>query len=322
MRSLRVCLCTVLLSVSVQGYNISYKGWTISGADAVFGVEGASAVLPCTFTHPPTDRTLTGSVLWYKVAPGSVSLVFNCTFPDPGRSRCGEVTQEAGGGRFRFLGNLREGDASIMMERLSREDGDLYRCGLELSVGSLQSAIPTRLIVEAPAGNVSVVTGTEGGSATLPCVFPPPAPGHVPLAVTWMRKDPYRHIVTFRPQADGSWAAENGATLLELVGNPERGNATTRIEPLMVEDSRGYLCLVDVRKSDHYRDPAKRIPFPPYTDQYQRVLWLWVTPVAQNYLVVIFWIPFGLKTLVLLVMCAILYRDKLSKREDGSIAGS
>ncbi|XP_078252963.1 uncharacterized protein LOC144592308 [Rhinoraja longicauda] len=135
----------------------------------------------------------------------------------------------------------------------------------------------------------------------------------------------HRHVQT---QADGSWAAENGATRLELVGNPERGNATTRIERLMVEDSHGYLCLVDVRKSDNY-DPTKDVAEklrssvqPPYIEQYQRELRLRVTPVAQNYLVVIFWIPFGLKTLVLLVMCAILYRDKLSKREDGSIAGS
>ncbi|XP_078252965.1 uncharacterized protein LOC144592311 [Rhinoraja longicauda] len=318
MRSLRVCLCTVLLSVSVQGYNISYKGWTISGADEVFAVEGASAVLPCTFTHPPTDRNLTGSVLWYKVTPGSRSLVFNCTFPGPGRSRCGEVTQEAGGDRFRFVGNIREGDASIMVERLRLEDGDWYqyRCSLDLSVGTFQPMFTTRLTVEAPDGNVSVVTGTEGGSATLPCVFPPPAPEHVPLAFTWMRKDPYRHIVTFRPQADGSWAPENGATRLELVGNPERGNASTRIEPLMVEDSHGYLCLVE------FHNRKKRRGHSPYIDQYQRELRLRVTPVAQNYLVVIFWIPFGLKTLVLLVMCAILYRDKLSKREDGSIAGS
>ncbi|XP_078286782.1 sialic acid-binding Ig-like lectin 15 [Rhinoraja longicauda] len=203
-----------------------------------------------------------------------------------------------------------------MVERLRREDSHRYRCRLELSVGIFQSVIPTRLTVEAPDGNVSVVTGAEGGSATLPCVFPPPAPNREPLAVTWMRKDPYRHIVTFRPQADGSWAAENGATRLELVGNPERGNASTRIEPLMVEDSHDYLCLME------FHNRNKSSVYPPYTDQYQRELRMRVTPVAQNYLVVIFWIPFGLKTLVLLVMCVILYRDKLSKRGDGSIAGS
>ncbi|XP_078286760.1 uncharacterized protein LOC144611499 [Rhinoraja longicauda] len=178
-----------------------------------------------------------------------------------------------------------------MMKQLRREDGHQYRCRLELSVGSFQSVIPTQLTVKAPGGNVSVVTGTEGVSATLPCVFPPPASNRGPLAVTWMRKDPYRHIVTFRPQADGSWAAENGATRLELVGNPERGNATTRIEPLMVEDSHGYLCLVEVRKPADY-DPTKYVAewlrssvHPPYTDQYQRELQLRVTPVSSTQLV-------------------------------------
>ncbi|XP_032873095.1 sialic acid-binding Ig-like lectin 15 [Amblyraja radiata] len=260
MWSLRVCLCTVLLSVSVQGYNFSYKSWTISGADVVSAVEGTSAVLPCTFTHPPTDHNLIGSVLWYRRKSGGDHLVFNCTYLNPDRCTGEEVTPATGSGLLRFVGNLRQRDASIMVERLSREDdGAWYRCRVELNVGNLHAVDPTRLTVRAAVVNVSVVTGTEGASATLACVFPPPALNHILHKVTWMRKDPYRHIVAFRPQADGSWAAENGATRFELVGDPELGSVSTRIKQLSGEDSHDYLCLVEFRKPDYSR-PASIAP--------------------------------------------------------------
>ncbi|XP_032874368.1 uncharacterized protein LOC116971356 [Amblyraja radiata] len=296
----------------------------MSGADEVSAVEGASAVLPCTFTHPGIDHNLSGSVLWYKRTSLNPSIAFNCTFAGPGRSQCDEVTQEAGGSRFRFVGNLREGDASIMMERLRWEDWDIYRCRLELSVGNFQSVIPTQLTVEDLDGDVSVVTETEGGSATLPCVYRQSLNHRSALTVTWMRKDPYRHIVTFRHQADGSWAAENGATRFELVGNPERENASTRINQLSVEDSDGYLCLVEFSKEKNY-DPIKYIDeklrssvHPPYTHQYQREVQLRVriTSVTQSYKVLILWIPLGLKTIFLSLMCVIFYYDKLSKSGD------
>ncbi|XP_055521110.1 uncharacterized protein LOC129715273 isoform X2 [Leucoraja erinacea] len=309
MPSIRVCLCSALLSVSVLGYNFSSNGWTISGADELSAMEGANAVLPCTFTHPPTDRILTGSVLWHKRKSGVESVVFNCTYPGPGRSLCDEVTQEAGGSRCRFVGNLRQRDVSIMVGRLSREDdGATFRCQVDLNIGSFHTVVPTRLTVISSGENVSVVTGTEGASATLSCVFPPPPLKHAPLAVTWMRKDPYRHIVTFRPQADGSWAAENGATRFELVGNPERGNASTWIKQLRVDDSHDYLCLVPIRKPE-----AKYlyILYPPFIHQYQRELRLRVTPVTQVAPIVILCIPLGLKTFALLVMSFIYCSAKL-----------
>ncbi|XP_055488063.1 uncharacterized protein LOC129695285 isoform X2 [Leucoraja erinacea] len=305
MWSLRVFLCTVLLSVSVHGYNISAANWTIFGADEVSAVEGASAVLPCRFTHPPTDRNLTGSVLWHnKLPPWPPNLVFNCTYPSHGPFRCDEVTQEAGS-RFKFVGNLREGDASIMVEPLRRVDRDKYRCRVDLNVGSFQSLIPTQLTVEDLDGDVSVVNGTEGGSATLPCVYRQSP--HYPnaLTVTWMRKDPYRHFVTFRHQAGGSWAAENGATRFELVGDPELGNASTRIKQLSVEDSGGYLCLVEFNKTENnaINDVAKGFKnsvHPPFTHQYQREVQLQVTPGPSNPL------NYILPILILLLMLCIL----------------
>ncbi|XP_072904068.1 uncharacterized protein [Hemitrygon akajei] len=146
MLSLRVCLCTVLLSVSVRGYKFSLKGWSMSGADEVSAVEGASAVLPCTFTHPPKDSVLSGSVIWYRET-GAKKLVFKCTYPGSCPSGSDTTTQEAGGGRFGFVGNLSRRDASIMVERLKQSDGGRYRCRVELNVDKFETQDLTDLSV-------------------------------------------------------------------------------------------------------------------------------------------------------------------------------
>ncbi|XP_072903892.1 uncharacterized protein [Hemitrygon akajei] len=119
----------------------------MSGADVVSAVEGASAVLPCTFTHPTPDVALNGSVIWYREKSGDTKLVFKCTYPGSGPSGCDTTTQEAGGGRFGFVGNLSRRDASIMVERLKRSDGGRYRCRVELNVGNFQTAVLTDLSV-------------------------------------------------------------------------------------------------------------------------------------------------------------------------------
>ncbi|XP_069798607.1 uncharacterized protein [Narcine bancroftii] len=251
-----VCLCGVLLTISVQGYNYSYYGWTMSGADVVSAVEGASAMLPCRFTHPPTEETLTGTIMWYKIKPGVKStrqVVFNCTYPSLGSSRCDRATQEVGGGRFTFVGNLSQRDASVMVDRLSREDEAQYWCRMELNIINFITLVTTNLKVRAPDGNCSMVSGTEGDSVTLPCVFKWPLSDLTLHTVTWMVKDPYRHIVTFRQRSGGSWVAESNVTRYELVGDPEHGNASTQINQLSVEDSHTYLCLVESSKPAHFR---------------------------------------------------------------------
>ncbi|XP_072113193.1 uncharacterized protein [Mobula birostris] len=126
------------------------------------------------------------------------------------------------------------------------------------------------------------MTGTEGASATLPCEFTRPPQSLTAHTVTWMRKDPYRHIVTFRRYENGSWAAENGVTRYELVGDPERGNASIRIKQLSVEDSHSYLCLAAFRKKNHDysfdRDHVK----PPFIHVFQSEIQLQVRPANSN----------------------------------------
>ncbi|XP_072113658.1 uncharacterized protein [Mobula birostris] len=314
MRSLRVCLCTILLSISVQGYtDNSIRGWSMSGADVVSAVEGASAVLPWTFTHPPTDVALFGSVIWYRVESGAKKLVLNCTFPSPGRSRCEITTQETGGGRFGFVENFIQRDISIMVQRLNRSDGGRYWCQVELNTNKFRTVVLTELSVRAPGDSVSVMTGTEGASATLPYVFTGPPQNLTAHTVTWMRKDPYRHIVTFRHRGHGSWAAENGVTRYELVGNPELGNASTRIKQPAVEDAHGYLCLAEFRDSD-YRYPHffyGHYLNPPYIHVSQSEIRLRVRPGTDAFAELMLCIPLGLKTLALLVMGAVLCCDLL-----------
>ncbi|XP_062903805.1 uncharacterized protein LOC134346381 [Mobula hypostoma] len=315
MRSLWVCLYTVLLSVSVQGYNWSIYGWSMSGADVVSAVEGASAVLPWTFTHPPTDLVPSGTLIWYRVESGARKLVFNCSYPDSGRSWC-DTTLKTGRGQFGFVGNLSRRDASIMMQRLNRSDGGRYWCRLELNIGKIQTAVLTELSVRAPGESVSVMTGTEGASATLPCEFTRPPQNLTAHTVTWMRKDPYRHIVTFRRYENESWAAENRVTRYELVRDPERGNALIRIKQLSVEDSHSYLCLAEFRKKNHDYSFYTGHLTPPFIHVFQNEIQLQVRPGTDAFAELMLCIPLGLKTLVLLVMGAVLYGDKLRKRRD------
>ncbi|XP_059829787.1 uncharacterized protein LOC132396281 isoform X1 [Hypanus sabinus] len=297
----------------------SIYGWSMSGADVVSAEEGAPAVLPCTFTHPPPGVALNGSVIWYRGEPGAKKLVFNCTYPGSGRSWCDTTTQEAGGGRFGFVGNLSRRDASIMVERLNRSDGGRYWCRVELNVGKFRTVLLTNLSVGAPGESVPVLNGTEGASATLPCVFTRPPQNLTAHTVTWMRKDPYRHIVTFRHYENGSWAVENGVTRYKLVGDPELGNASTRIKQLRVEDSHSYLCLAEFRKSQHdyYHWPRGDRVKPPYMHVIQSEIQLQVTPgTGASETMLMLCSPLGLKTLALLVMGAVLYCDKLRKRRD------
>ncbi|XP_067885291.1 sialic acid-binding Ig-like lectin 15 isoform X1 [Heterodontus francisci] len=308
MSSLYVWLSAVLLSVSVRGSKFSENGWTMSTADDVSVEEGGSAVLPCTFTHPHTDQTVTGSVIWYNRDSWDSNVIFKCTYSGPGHSQselCEDVKQQDGGNRFRFVGNFRNKDVSIMMERLIRADSGYYRCRVELNIGKINVLKLTSLRVEAASGNVSVVTGTEGASVTLPCMFTPRSYRTL-STVTWMRKEPYQHIVTFRNQSNGSWTTANGGNRYELIGNPKEGNASTRINQLSVNDNHTYLCLVEYTLRSNYQHLI------------QTETQLQVVHAAETFPIAILCIPLGVKLLALIVMWIILLRDKSRSRTDPS----
>ncbi|XP_048381282.1 uncharacterized protein LOC125449501 isoform X2 [Stegostoma tigrinum] len=232
------------MSVSVQGHTASANGWSMTIADYVTAEEGGAAVLPCSFTHPDTNLTLTGSVIWMKHSKG---VIFNCTYPGTGHSKgelCENVIQQDGGNRFRFVGNLSNNDASILVDGLGQEDNGSHRCRVELNLDRFGTRKGTKLEVTASQEEVSVVSGTEGESVTLPCIFK--TKRNYPLtAVAWMRKEPYQHIITFTAQSQGNWTTGNGGNQYELIGSPEEGNASTRINQLSVRDNHTFLCLVE-----------------------------------------------------------------------------
>ncbi|XP_060698451.1 uncharacterized protein LOC132826502 [Hemiscyllium ocellatum] len=223
---------------------VSAIDWSMTVANEVRAVEGRTVVLPCSFTHPDTNLPLTGSIIWIKSDTG---VIFNCTYPGPDHSQgelCENVIQRDGGNRFRFVGNLSNNDVSLMMEGLSLEDDGFYRCCVEFNIGSFETLLGTDLEVIAAQGNVSVVSGTEGDLVTLPCIFETMEVLNL-TTVTWMRKEPYQHIVTFTAQSQGTWTTGHGGNRYELIGNPEEGNASTRINQLSVRDNHTYLCLVE-----------------------------------------------------------------------------
>ncbi|XP_059830000.1 uncharacterized protein LOC132396475 [Hypanus sabinus] len=294
----------------------------MSGADEVSAVEGASAVLPCTFTHPPPDVALNGSVIWNKTEPGATKPVFKCTYPGSGPSGCDTTTQEAGGGRFGFVGNLSRRDASIMVEPLNRSDGGRYRCRVELNVNSFQTVVPTDLSVRAPNESVSVMTGTEGASATLPCVFTRPRQSLTAHTVTWMRKDPYRIIVTFRHHGNGSWVAENGVTRYELVEDLELGSAWIRIKQLRVEDSHSYLCLAEFRNMKHDYSSDREHITPPFIHVFQSEIRLQVRPANSNSNSLIYVLVVLVLLLPVCVLLAVSWKKKVHIWLMGFIRGT
>ncbi|XP_072371757.1 sialic acid-binding Ig-like lectin 15 isoform X2 [Scyliorhinus torazame] len=310
MASVYVRLSTLLLSIPVLGYRYSQNGWTMTVADVVSAGEGGTAILPCAFTHPPPpDRSVNGSVMWFTSGPVN-GLIFQCTYPgtDPSEGEpCESGKQQDAGSRFRFVGNLSNNDVSIMMERLSRADSNVYRCRVELNIAKFHTPKGTIVKVRAASGNDSVVSGTEGASVTLPCTFIP-SNSHTLTTVSWMRKEVYQHVVTFRPQPNGLWTTANGGNRYEFIGNPKEGDASVRIKQLSLNDNLTYLCLVKYTHGNHQSLILNETR-------------LQVMPAAQPFPVVILCIPIGLKLLPLLVMWIILLRDKIRKDQDRHIAG-
>ncbi|XP_072903855.1 uncharacterized protein [Hemitrygon akajei] len=309
----------VLTDLSVRAPNESVSVMT--------GTEGASATLPCVFTQPQQSLTA-HTVMWMRKNPDQHIVTFR-------HIQNGSWAAENRVTRYELVEDPELGNAWIRIKQLRVEDSHSYLCLAEFRKGNhdyssygnhvkppfihvIQSEIQLQ-VRPAPNESVSVMTGTEGASATLPCVFTRPRQSLTAHTVTWMRKDPYRHIVTFRRIRNGSWAAENGVTRYELVGDPELGNAWIRIKQLRVEDSHSYLCLAEFRKSEHdyYHLPNGDHIKPPYIHVIQSEIQLQVTPgTGASETVLMLCIPLGLKTLALLVMGAVLYGDKLRKRQD------
>ncbi|XP_072903761.1 sialic acid-binding Ig-like lectin 15 [Hemitrygon akajei] len=289
------------------------------------GTEGASATLPCVFTRPPQSLTA-HTVTWMRKDPYQLIVTFRCI-------RTGSWAAENGVTRYELVEDPELGNAWIRIKQLRVEDSHSYLCLAEFRKGNhdyssygnhvkppfihvIQSEIQLQ-VTPAPSESVSVMTGTEGASATLPCVFTRPPQNLTAHTVTWMRKDPYRHIVTFRHQGNGSWAVENSATRYELIGDPNLGNSSTRIKQLRVEDSHSYLCLAGFRESKHDYSSNRDSTKPQYIHVFQSEIQLQVTPgTGASETVLMLCIPLGLKTLALLVMGAVLYGDKLRKRQD------
>ncbi|XP_078070019.1 sialic acid-binding Ig-like lectin 15 [Mustelus asterias] len=158
------------------------------------------------------------------------------------------------------------------------------------------------------SGNDLVVNGTEGASVTLPCMFTPHS-NYSMTTVSWMRKEPYQHVVTFRVQSDGSWTTVNGGNRYEFIGNLNEGNASIRINQLSVNDDYTYLCLVEYTSSNSHHLILNETR-------------LQVTRAAETFPIVILCIPLGVKLLPLLVMWIVLYRDRTRKEQDRPNAGS
>ncbi|XP_042192193.1 hepatitis A virus cellular receptor 1 homolog [Callorhinchus milii] len=146
--------------------------------------------------------------------------------------------------------------------------------------------------------------GTVGESVMLLCPLPSNGPKYKLVNVTWVRKEPYSHLVTFR-QEGGSWNRTEGDERCELRGSAADGDITLTVSRLVTEDNGIYLCLVEAEKEN------KRLVI-------QREIRLQVQSSPGLAAIYILWLIPAVKCLFLLVMGIILVcntRDRTRSQE-------
>lgn len=100
----------------------------------------------------------------------------------------------------------------------------------------------------------SMVIGSKGGSATLPCSFNPSNRNPSSITIDWMKGNPPKWSVIFRhthPHITARRIPENvnEGERYELVGKLEQGDASIRVRGLRLDDASDCSCHVYVRSS-------------------------------------------------------------------------
>ncbi|XP_067885297.1 sialic acid-binding Ig-like lectin 15 [Heterodontus francisci] len=254
---LAILLCAFTQVICTGG--LSKHGWTMESPDRVTGREGKPAVLFCKFTHPHCGYKGNITLTWKE--KGRNMVLFSCTnYLSLNSQIIGfeNLIHQNVDKRYRVMGNLRENDASIIINQLTlRDNYQQYICLVDLkdySNETSQSSIQTILVVAADEKNMWPVSGKKRDSVTLSCTFNPPDLYLTSITVLWMKENPHKESTVFnhtRSFDPGSYYTDpiivNEDNRFELIGNPTQGNASIRMRDLQLNDSSDYFCHVHVK---------------------------------------------------------------------------
>ncbi|XP_072903746.1 CD276 antigen-like [Hemitrygon akajei] len=240
-------LSAIVLSVSVV--SADNNRWTKETPDVVVGRQGNSLVLFCFFTLPHDKYNKNISIVW-KYKKGNEALL-NYTNYLSGQEFKNHIEYNKGD-RFQPLGNPRENDASIFIKELKKEeDGKAFNCQEYLTEEPLENDVDADRTSKVKVENASEpsVIVKRGDSATLPCYFTFPFKKPSSISIVWMKGNLPDVSIVFNQTRSSSASPPYTNTVneggrYELVGDPERGNASIRVTDLRMNDTSRYFCHI------------------------------------------------------------------------------
>uniref|UniRef100_H2ZXM9 Ig-like domain-containing protein n=1 Tax=Latimeria chalumnae TaxID=7897 RepID=H2ZXM9_LATCH len=158
------------------------EGWSLSVPKEVTAVKGKPAVLPCTFTYPPSVYSGKITAIW-RVHPYLGPEIFRCTMENSTSADC--IVDKNEKSRYRLVGDPRQNNLSLLIDNVTYEDSNSYHCRVELSskaAAMFQTQSGTRLHVTLPSTILSLSTVIDTAGFSLLCL----AEGKPLPTITWI----------------------------------------------------------------------------------------------------------------------------------------
>ncbi|XP_064409626.1 sialic acid-binding Ig-like lectin 15 [Latimeria chalumnae] len=139
----------------------------------VYAVKGQSAILPCSFTLQSYEGPI--SVIWRTDEIFRGPVIFQCINDTAGK-RYNCTTEKNNEGRYQLAGDLRQNNASLLIEKVSYQDSKKYFCRVEITdenaICGYTSQNGTQLNVTAPPSilNLTVTINSSLGYRILRCI--------------------------------------------------------------------------------------------------------------------------------------------------------
>uniref|UniRef100_H3APH6 Ig-like domain-containing protein n=1 Tax=Latimeria chalumnae TaxID=7897 RepID=H3APH6_LATCH len=159
--------------------------WSMTVNETVIALKGEPAVLPCTFTYPPSDQSHYITAIWKVKEFHNGPEIFRCIMENVTSADC--IVHKNEKGRYRLAGDPKQKNLSLQIDTITYEDRKKYFCRVELSSrtrATFQTPAGTDLhvirVVPATILNLTAVRGTGGFS--LLCM----AEGKPLPTITWI----------------------------------------------------------------------------------------------------------------------------------------